>query len=125
QQDTKIKLKDQRTKGNILVNINLLTELSSEQEMACKKILEHDVGVLHAPTAFGKTVTAISIIAKRQTNTLIIVHNKELVSQWKERLHSFLADVEIGTIQGGKAKPSNQIDIATYQSLINRVNNSI
>ncbi len=27
--------------------------------------------------------------------------------------------------QGGKAKPSNQIDIATYQSLINRVNNSI
>ncbi|MEX3012914.1 DNA helicase, partial [Acinetobacter baumannii] len=75
QQDTKIKLKDQRTKGNILVNINLLTELSSEQEMACKKSL-NTMLEFYMHQRLLKTVTAISIIAKRQTNTLIIVHNK-------------------------------------------------
>ena len=125
QQDITAELKDQRTKGEKLLNINMLTQLHPEQKTACLKILEHNTGILHAPTAFGKTITAIEIIAKRQTNTLILVHNKELIYQWKERLISSLSGVEVGTIQGGKIKPSNQIDIATYQSLIDRVNNSI
>lgn len=120
-----INFNDQRTKGDALLSSHLKVKLYPEQEDACAKILEHEIGILHAPTAFGKTVTATAIIAKRKINTLILVHNKELIDQWKERLHSFLPDIEIGTIQGGKIKPTNQIDIATYQSLINRVNNSI
>ncbi len=125
QQDIATEIKDHRTKGDRLSNIRMLTELYPEQENACSKIMLHDVGILHAPTAFGKTITAIALIARRKTNTLILVHNKELINQWKERLLSSLSDVEIGIIQGGKAKPTNQIDIATYQSLIDRVNNSI
>lgn len=33
---------------------------------------------------------AIGVIAKRKVNTLILVHNKALLAQWKERLESFL-----------------------------------
>ncbi|WP_417667331.1 DEAD/DEAH box helicase family protein [Pseudidiomarina sp.] len=47
-------------------------------------LAEHDTGVLHAPTAFGKTVTAIGLIAKRQVNTLILTHSRQLLGQWKE-----------------------------------------
>jgi len=45
--------------------------------------------------------------------------------QWKERLSTFLSGVEIGIISGGKHKPTGQIDIATYQSLISRKDNSV
>ena len=85
----------------------------------------HDAGILHAPTAFGKTVTAIGMITKRKTNTLILVHNRQLLDQWKERLNSFLPDIDVGIIGGGKKKPMGIIDVATYQSLINKKDNTV
>ena len=42
------------------------------------------------PTAFGKTVAAIGLIAERKVNTLILVHTKALLDQWKSRLEEFL-----------------------------------
>ncbi|MDD3365156.1 MAG: DEAD/DEAH box helicase family protein [Syntrophomonas sp.] len=44
----------------------------------------------HGTTAFGKTIVAIKLIAERKVNTLILVDRVSLVSQWKERLTSFL-----------------------------------
>jgi len=82
-------------------------------------MLRHDTGVLCAPTAFGKTVMATAIIARRGVNTLVLVHRTELLKQWRERLRTFLSignDV-IGSIGGGKPKPTGQIDIAVMQSL--------
>jgi superfamily II DNA or RNA helicase len=84
---------------------------------------QHDAGVLCAPTAFGKTVTAAAIIARRGVNTLVLVHRTELLKQWQERLEAFLglnknnSKSVIGTIGGGKAKPTGHIDIAVMQSL--------
>ncbi|MDA3868565.1 MAG: DEAD/DEAH box helicase, partial [Gammaproteobacteria bacterium] len=78
-----------------------------------------------APTAFGKTVPAICLITKRKTHTLILVHNRQLLDQWQERLRTFLPDVAVGVIGGGKKKPSGIIDIATYQSLINKKDNTV
>jgi superfamily II DNA or RNA helicase len=86
-------------------------------------MLHHDAGVLCAPTAFGKTVTAAAIIARRGVNTLVLVHRTELLKQWQERLQAFLAMEPgadkrvVGTIGGGKAKPTGKIDIAVMQSL--------
>jgi len=47
------------------------------------------------------------------------VHRTELLKQWQERLQSFLGVGKgvVGTIGGGKAKPSGKIDIAVMQSL--------
>lgn len=82
-------------------------------------MLQHDVGVLCAPTAFGKTVTAAALIARRGANTLVLVHRTELLKQWQERLQTFL-NVDkgfVGTTGGGKPKPTGKIDIAVMQSL--------
>ena len=53
-------------------------------------MLTYSNGVLHATTAFGKTVTAAAIIARKKVNTLILVHSKALLTQWHERLTEFL-----------------------------------
>ena len=50
----------------------------------------HDCGVLAATTAFGKTVVAAALIARRGRNTLVLVHRRQLVEQWVERLRAFL-----------------------------------
>jgi superfamily II DNA or RNA helicase len=93
--------------------------LRPDQEVAVAAMLHHDAGVLCAPTAFGKTVTAAAMIARRGVNTLVLVHRTELLKQWQERLQSFLGVGKgvVGTIGGGKAKPTGKIDIAVMQSL--------
>ncbi len=93
--------------------------LRPDQVTAVDSMTVHDIGILCAPTAFGKTVAAAAIIAKRNVNTLILVHRSDLVKQWQERLEAFLdlKSCEIGTIGAGKSKPKGQIDIATMQSL--------
>lgn len=72
-----------------------------------------------APTAFGKTVTAAAMIARRGVNTLVLVHRTELLKQWQERLQAFLGVAKgvVGTIGGGKAKPTGKIDVAVMQSV--------
>jgi superfamily II DNA or RNA helicase len=47
-------------------------------------------GVLEAGTGSGKTVMALALIAIRKQPTLIIVHTKELLYQWRERIREFL-----------------------------------
>ena len=82
-------------------------------------MLHHDTGVLCAPTAFGKTVTAAAIIARRNVNTLILVHRSELLRQWKERLCIFLniENSDIGAIGGGQSTLKGKIDIALMQTI--------
>lgn len=93
--------------------------LRPDQKAAVAAMLHYDAGVLCAPTAFGKTVTAAALIAQRGVNTLVLVHRTALLKQWQERLLAFLGVGKgvVGTIGGGKAKPTGKIDIAVMQSL--------
>ncbi len=111
-------LQDERFAGDA-IDVAFAGTLRLDQETAVSAMLHHDTGVLCAPTAFGKTVTAAAIIARRGINTLVLVHRTELLKQWQERLRVFLdlKPGDIGTIGGGKAKPSGKIDIAVMQSL--------
>ncbi|MCY1396240.1 Type III restriction enzyme, res subunit [compost metagenome] len=111
-------LSDERFEG-VPIDVRFAGKLRPDQEVALAGILEHDTGILCAPTAFGKTVTAAALIARRGVNTLVLVHRTELLQQWKERLQAFLgADkTTVGSIGGGKAKPTGVIDIAVMQSL--------
>jgi len=111
-------LQDKRQPG-IPIDVTFAGILRPDQATAVDDMLDHDTGILCAPTAFGKTVAAAAIIAKRGINTLVLVHRTELVKQWRERLETFLdlSACEIGIIGGGKSKPTGQIDIATMQSL--------
>lgn len=111
-------LRDERCAGEP-IDVGFVGTLRLDQETAIAGMLPHDAGVLCAPTAFGKTVTAAAMIARRGVNTLVLVHRTELLKQWQERLQAFLGVGKgvVGTIGGGKAKPSGQIDIAVMQSL--------
>ena len=116
--DITIKLDDLRSKGSPL-ETKFKGELRSEQIKAVTKVLKHNEGLICAATAFGKTVVAAHLIAKRKVNTLIIVHRKQLLEQWIKRLSEFL-DIDpesIGRIGGGKNKPTGMIDVAIMQSL--------
>jgi superfamily II DNA or RNA helicase len=114
-------LVDERQKGSPL-ELVFAGQLRDDQEAAVEAILRHDIGVLQAPTAFGKTVVAAAILARRGVNTLVLVHRAELLRQWHERLQAFLDVVPeaIGSIGGGKAKPTGQLDIAVMQSLVRK-----
>lgn len=111
-------LRDERFGGEP-IDISFVGTLRLDQEAAVAGMLHHDTGVLCAPTAFGKTVTAAAIIARRGVNTLVLVHRTELLKQWQERLQAFLGVGKgvVGTIGGGKAKPTGKIDIAVMQSV--------
>lgn len=111
-------LHDERYEGES-INVAFAGTLRIDQEATLSAMLHHDTGVLCAPTAFGKTVMAAAMIAERGVNTLVLVHRTELLKQWQERLQSFLGVGKgvVGTIGGGKAKPTGKIDIAVMQSV--------
>jgi superfamily II DNA or RNA helicase len=111
-------LRDERSSGEP-IEVAFAGTLRLDQEAAVSGMLHHDTGVLCAPTAFGKTVTAAAMIARRGVNTLVLVHRTELLKQWQERLQAFLGVGKgvVGTIGGGKARPTGKIDIAVMQSL--------
>ena len=112
------KLIDERIEGEHF-DFQFLGTLRNDQEAAVGEMLKYDIGTLCAPTAFGKTVAAAAIIARRGVSTLILVHRTELLKQWQERLQTFLGTGKdnVGVIGGGKNKPSGKIDIAVMQSL--------
>ncbi len=72
------------------IPVTFLGTERDEQIDAIEALLPFNNGVLHATTAFGKTVTAASLIVRRKVNTLILVHSKALLAQWHERLSEFL-----------------------------------
>ena len=58
-------------------------------------------GVLEAGTGSGKTIMALALIAIRRQPTLIVVHTKELLYQWQDRIREFLG-CEAGLIGDGR-----------------------
>ncbi len=70
------------------------------QEEAVSQLAKRSFGVLEAGTGSGKTVMALAVIAKRKQPVLIIVHTKELLYQWQERIVEFLG-VNCGLVGDG------------------------
>ena len=116
-----VELDDKRVIGNPLPSrVKFQGALHGAQIKAFDALTPHDHGVLAATTAFGKTVVAAALIAQRGRNALVLVHRRELLTQWMERLKTFL-DIDpkdIGVIGGGRRKPTGIIDVALIQSLV-------
>jgi superfamily II DNA or RNA helicase len=114
-------IRDERFEGKRL-DVSFHGVLRPEQKGAVAAMCRHDTGVLSAATAFGKTVIAAWLIAERGVNTLILVHRRQLLEQWVERLSTFLGlpVKAIGKIGGGKKKPTGMLDVALIQSLVRK-----
>jgi superfamily II DNA or RNA helicase/very-short-patch-repair endonuclease len=112
-------VRDQRNPGQPL-KATFQGELRPEQIVAAQAMLAQDTGVLAATTAFGKTVVAAWLIAKRGVNALVLVHRRQLQQQWIERLSTFLGMPVrvIGRIGGGRNKPTGLLDVGVTQSLV-------
>ena len=113
-----VELEDLRNQGSPL-DIHFIGQLTNAQRRAAPLILENDTGVIVAPPGFGKTVLGTYLIARRNCNTLILVHRQPLLEQWLSQLGIFL-DVDansIGRFGGGKRKLTEKIDVAMIQSL--------
>ena len=124
---------DKRNAGRP-IRVEFQGELREEQRPAAEALLRQDTGVLSAATAFGKTVVAAYLIAKRRVNTLILVHTRALMTQWRSALDEFLEIDEelppvankrgrkkarslIGQLGGNKNTLSGIVDVALLQSL--------
>lgn len=132
----KLDLHDERVSGK-QIHASFVGTLRETQQRAVNALLAHDEGVLVAPTGFGKTVLAASIIAQRGVSTLVLVPRTSLVEQWHDRLEQFLVIEDepqvlrtpkgrisknqpgkVGQIGGGRKLPSGLVDIALPSSLL-------
>lgn len=106
------KLKDE-------ISYSFNATLRNHQEKIVETVSKKDFGVIVAPPSSGKTVMGLKIISEKKQPALIVVHRKQLLEQWQERVQAFLgiSKQEIGIIGQGKAKIGKQITIATIQSL--------
>ena len=97
------------------IDVEFVGQLRPEQEEAVQRMLAYNTGVLAATTAFGKTVAAIGMIARRKTNTLILVHSKALLEQWKSEIERFLIinepELEVVKKGRGRKKAYNHIGL--------------
>ena len=80
-------LRDERCTGTPL-GARFLGTLTEEQEAAARALSAHDIGVLAATTAFGKTVVASWLIAERN-HALVLVHRRQLLEQWVDDCRAF------------------------------------
>jgi superfamily II DNA or RNA helicase len=89
------------------------------QKTALVDVLAHDFGTLQAPTGAGKTVIGLAAISARRQPTLVIVHTKELMHQWRDRAVQFLdlEEAEIGLIGDGKKSIGDHLTIGIVNSV--------
>ncbi|MCX6142450.1 MAG: DEAD/DEAH box helicase family protein, partial [Ignavibacteriales bacterium] len=94
-------------------------ELTPFQKEVVDSALEHEQGVIVAPSGSGKTIIGLELIARRKLPALILVHRKQILDQWVERIQEFLGipKAHIGQYSGSKKKIGNQITVGLLQSL--------
>lgn len=127
---------DDKTNPGARIDVGFKGSLYEEQQRAIEALEAHRCGTLYATTAFGKTVTAAALIAQKKVNTLILVHTKALLDQWRERLEEYLSTdfqpeehhkgrgrrkkfQQFGALSSTENTLNGKIDIALLQSCMN------
>ena len=130
-----VKIQD-KTNPGLPIAVEFNGQLYPEQEQAIEVLARYRCGTLYATTAFGKTVTAAAMIARKKVNTLILVHTKALLDQWRKRLLEYLMTdfqpegqpkgrgrrkkfQQFGALSSTENTLNGKIDIALLQSCIN------
>lgn len=117
------------------ISVSFTARLYPEQQVAADAMLKHETGILHAATAFGKTAVGAYLVAERKVNTLVLVHNREIMKNWVEDFQKFL-DIDaplptyktrtgrtrsrkshIGCLYSGHDSTTGFIDVAMFSSL--------
>ena len=134
QAEIEYEIEDKRCAGR-MIETAFNGQLKESQIPAIEKLIQNDIGILSAATAFGKTVVCCNIIAQKKVNTLILLQSSALVQQWEDSLKRFLTIEEeapeyetpsgrkkrrksvIGRLQGPHDSTTGIIDIAMVGSV--------
>lgn len=97
------------------IGADLQVDLRDYQEEYVERAYEKKAAVLANPAGSGKTVTAIGLMSKVDSPTLILVPQRSLVGQWKRELldKTTLTEDQIGEYHGGE-KEMKEVTLATY-----------
>ena len=99
--------------------IDYTGELDSEgfdgQLEALTAMLEQEQGLVIAQPGFGKTQVVLALASVVETPTLVIVHTKDILKQWQDRISELLPDAKVGLIQGAK-EDVGEITLTTVQT---------
>ena len=120
--DIEYQIIDNRQKGRP-VDVAFNGTLYPEQNSAVSALLKFEDGILNAATAFGKTVVGAYMISQRKVNTLILVHNVEIMNNWVSDLTKFLSineDLPTYTTPSGRLKQRKSL-IGTFSSQKNKL----
>ena len=127
-------ISDERQIGH-KIKVDFHGSLYPAQAEAAAAMLAQDTGVLCAATAFGKTAVGAYLVAQRKVNTLVLVHNAEIMKNWLEDFEKFLQIDEplpeyitpkgrpkklpslIGTLSSGRNRLGGIVDVAMITSL--------
>ncbi len=127
-------MQDVRCGGNA-IRVSFQGQLKESQIPAVEAMLKQETGILHAATAFGKTVVCCHMIAEKKVNTLILLQSSALIEQWESAMENFLTIDEelpeyetptgrkkrrksvIGRLQGAHDSTTGIIDIAMVGSV--------
>ncbi|TSA44028.1 DEAD/DEAH box helicase [bacterium] len=93
-------------------------KLIAPQQNVLEKALQYDEGMIVAPPGSGKTMVGMELVVRRGLPALVLVHRKELLEQWVERIQTFLniPKTKIGRFYGTKKKIGDQITVGLLQS---------
>lgn len=96
------------------IQVNFIGKLYPEQEKAAEKMLQYKYGILGAATGFGKTVIGAYLIAQCKVNTLVLVHNREIMKNWLDDFQTFLRiDESLPTYETKKGKRTRNSLVGT------------
>ena len=116
----RVRIIDERKDMGVPLNStwNPKYSLRKYQQRAVKKALKAKMGVLALPVGSGKTIVGLRIIHELNLSAMIVVHTKELLYQWAEKVEDVLG-VEAGIVGDNKwnEKP---VTIAMIQTLLSR-----
>jgi len=120
-QKIKLDIDDQRTVSKS-ITFRTSLKLNTEQQNVAAKLLKQDRVVLEAPPGFGKSIVALYCAKRRRQPTLVIVHRKSLLYQWRKLAEQWFEfkKGELGIIGDNKWKPGTNLTIASYQTLARR-----
>jgi len=93
-------------------------KLTNIQESIVESAMHEKQGVLVAPPGSGKTMMGMELIARHQKPALVLVHRKQLLDQWVDRIQTYLniPKAHIGRFSSAKKELGKQITVGLLQS---------
>jgi len=111
----KVRFVDKRAEPEVMRYNFSGPELRDYQKEILKRAVANKRGIIALPTGAGKTLIGLSLINALQRRALILVHRKELLYQWVDRVEKYFG-FKPGVIGEGSYSEKS-ITIAMLQSL--------